>query len=71
MNLDGEIGGHATVLVGWDPQGGYFWGENSWGEEWGPDDGFFKIRPEVIASPISRDFLVMTAGYEPYLKVTQ
>lgn len=62
-------GGHATVLVGWDPQGDFFWGENSWGRGWGPDDGFYKIRPDVIASQMSSDFVVFTCGWEPWAEV--
>jgi hypothetical protein len=63
-----DIGGHATVLEGWDPAGGFFWGENSWGNSWGPDDGFYKMRPEVIANKISSDFIVMTGGWESFIQ---
>lgn len=59
------LGGHATILVGWDPSG-FFWGENSWGNDWGPDDGFYKIRPEVIQSSDSSDFIVMSGGWEEW-----
>ncbi len=61
------LGGHATVLVGWDTSG-FFWGENSWGTGWGPDDGFYKVRPEVIASDDSSDFVVMTGGWEEWVQ---
>jgi hypothetical protein len=63
-----DLGGHATLLVGWDSIGGFFWGENSWGEGWGPDDGFYKIRPEVIQSTDSSDFIVLTGGWEPWVQ---
>jgi C1A family cysteine protease len=65
------LGGHATVLEGWVPtskKGQYFLGENSWGTEWGPDDGFYKMRPEVIASSDSSDFIVITGGWEPWVQ---
>lgn len=62
------LGGHATVLVGWDSIGGFFWGENSWGNGWGPDDGFYKIRPEVIQGTDSSDFVVMTGGWEQWVQ---
>lgn len=69
-NVSGSIlGGHATVLVGWDPQGDFFWGENSWGKNWGPDDGFYKIRPDVISNSASEDFVVFTCGWEPWAEV--
>lgn len=29
------LGGHCTVLVGWNPRKGVFYGENSWGDRWG------------------------------------
>jgi hypothetical protein len=61
------LGGHATVLEGWDPVGGFFWGENSWGN-WGPDDGFYKLLPEVIASTNSSDFIVMMGNWEPFIQ---
>lgn len=62
--LSGTVrGGHATTLVGWDSAGGFFWGENSWGN-WGPDDGFYKLRPEVIQSPNASDFICMMGGWE-------
>lgn len=60
-----SIGGHSTCLVGWDPSG-FFWGENSWGNGWGPYDGFYKISPEALSSSVSSDFIVMYAGYEPW-----
>jgi len=62
-----DRGGHATVLVGWDPVGGHFWGENSWGTGWGPDDGFYKLDPEVVQSPFSSDFVVIQGGWEEFL----
>lgn len=61
------FGGHGTVLVGWEPQNTFFWGENSWGTSWGPDGGFYKITPEYIASKHAFDFIVMTGGWEDYL----
>ena len=60
-------GGHATCLVGWDPAGGFFWGENSWGNDWGPYDGFNKISPDAVAASSSSDFIVICAGYEPWV----
>ncbi len=64
---DKSIGGHATVLEGWDPQKGVFYGENSWGENWGID-GFYEMRPEVISSDMSADFVVIEAGFKPFEK---
>jgi len=29
------LGGHCTVIVGWNPKREVFYGENSWGEGWG------------------------------------
>jgi C1A family cysteine protease len=60
-----SIGGHATVLEGWDPNKGVFFGENSWGNGWGID-GFYEIRPDVIGSKDSSDFVVIEAGFVPY-----
>ncbi len=69
LGVQGDIiGGHATCLVGWDPAGGFFWGENSWGNEWGPYDGFYKMSPEVVADASSSDFVVMCGGWEPWAK---
>jgi len=62
-------GGHATMLCGWDPSG-FFWDENSWGNNWGYD-GFAKVAPEVIASSDSSDFIVITSGWEPWLPKEQ
>lgn len=62
---DDNLGGHATVLVG--DTHGLFIGENSWGRGWG-DDGFYWMDPEVIASGLSRDFWVITGGWEPFVK---
>ncbi len=65
--LDGKsLGGHATVLVGWDAAEEFFWGENSWGMGWGPDDGFYKLRPEVVESYLSSDFICATSGWEAF-----
>lgn len=62
--LNGVVkGGHATVLVGWDDDKSLFIGENSWGTGWGID-GFYEMRPEVITSSDSSDFVVMTSGWE-------
>jgi hypothetical protein len=58
-----SLGGHATHLVGWDQRRGVFIGENSWGTTWG-EDGYYRIAPEVIADPCSRDFWVITGGWE-------
>ena len=58
-----QRGGHATHLVGWDEPRGLFIGENSWGNAWG-DDGFYWMDPEVIASPSSDDFWVITGNWE-------
>lgn len=58
-----SLGGHATHLVGWDEGRGVFIGENSWGTAWG-DDGYYLMAPEVIADPCSRDFWVITGGWE-------
>jgi C1A family cysteine protease len=61
-------GGHATVLVGWDNENGHFWGENSWGDKWGPYNGFYKLLPEVVSNEMSNDFIVITGGWEPWAK---
>lgn len=62
--LNGVVkGGHATVLVGWDDDKSLFIGENSWGTGWGID-GFYEIRPEVIASSDSSDFVVQCGSWE-------
>jgi len=63
------LGGHATVLEGWDPAKQLFLGENSWGEEWGvpgPDGsgGFYEMTPEKVASSESNDFVVIEGGWE-------
>lgn len=52
-------GRHATLLEGWDPQKGVFYGENSWSDSWG-DNGFYEMRPEVIAWGESKDFVCVT-----------
>jgi len=67
------LGGHATVLEGWEPGKQLFLGENSWGEDWGltgPDGtgGFYEITPEKIASSESNDFVVIEGGWEPWRK---
>lgn len=67
------IGGHATVLEGWDAGRQLFLGENSWGEEWGvigPDGtgGFYEMTPEKIASDESNDFVVIEGGWEEWRK---
>lgn len=54
-------GRHATVLVGFDERG--FIGENSWGRQWG-SDGFYTVKPEVIASRDSRDFWTIQGHWE-------
>lgn len=60
------LGGHAIILLG--TMDGAFIGENSWGTGWG-DDGFFRIKPEVIASStLSSDFWVMGNSYDPWEK---
>jgi C1A family cysteine protease len=56
------LGGHATVLVGWDPARNLFIGENSWGN-WGLN-GFYELREEVISDDSSRDFIVIQAPWE-------
>lgn len=62
--VDGKVdGSHATILVGWDPAKGVFIGENSWGPHWGLD-GFYEVRPEVVASQDSRDFVALFGGWQ-------
>ncbi len=58
------FGGHATVIVGNVPKEKYFWVENSWGKNWGPDNGFYKLSYDVISSKDSNDFLVMKGSWE-------
>lgn len=53
---DRALGGHATVLLGWD--GKNFIGENSWGRAWG-DGGFFYATEKLIAHHRSFDFWVI------------
>lgn len=36
------MGGHAVTLVGYDDEGRYWIGKNSWGTSWG-EDGYFRI----------------------------
>lgn len=65
------IGGHATVLEGWNAYKQLFLGENSWGEGWGvagPDGtgGFYEMSPEKIASNESDDFVVLCGGWESW-----
>lgn len=70
------IGGHATVLEGWDPAKGLFLGENSWSESWGvmgPDGtgGFYEMEPEVIEDGnLSTDFVVYESGWENWGQAT-
>jgi hypothetical protein len=44
-----KIGGHAVVLMGWGEENGkLFWlVRNSWGSDWGKNDGYFKILPAI------------------------
>lgn len=66
--IDGVVvGSHATVLVGWDPTRQLFIGENSWGTGWGLN-GFYEIKPDVIASTDSSDFVTYYGGWEGYLE---
>ncbi len=67
-NLGIDDGGHCTVLMGWDTSG-YFWDENSWGPYWGLD-GFCQLRPEIISSNVSSDFVVIQSGFDPDWSVT-
>lgn len=88
--VDGLVRGrHATVLLGWNPRKGVFYGENSWGAGWGvlPDfenevwaktaetrpsytneGGYYELRPEVVASSDSADFVSIVSGWEPWAK---
>ena len=66
------LGGHATVLEGWDPVRQLFLGENSWGDNWGivgPDGtkGFYEITADKIASDECNDFVVIAQGFEPWI----
>jgi len=64
LGLPGDVlGGHATVLVGWNPSKNIFIGENSWGIAWGID-GFYELREEVISGDTSHDFIVIQAPWE-------
>ena len=70
--LNGRVlGGHATVLLGWDPVRQVFLGENSWGDGWGVKNsegagGFYEMLPDVIASPNSSDFVVYEEGWDDW-----
>ena len=46
---DQPIGGHAVMCVGYDPE--YFWVRNSWGADWGPFGGYFKMPKAYITDP--------------------
>jgi len=70
-----SIGGHCTLLEGWDNARQLILGENSWGEDWGvkgPDGtgGFYEITPEKIASPECSDFIVLQGGWEPWVNIS-
>lgn len=43
----GDVGGHATFLVGYEEDGDVFVGCNSWGEAWG-DEGFYRVHRSKI-----------------------
>jgi C1A family cysteine protease len=69
LGLPSDVKGrHATLLEGWDPAKGVFLGENSWGTGWG-SDGFYEIRPEVIAWSDSKDFVCVTTEMEKLVNV--
>lgn len=58
-----ELGGHSTILIGYDPVKNVFIGENSWGNFWGLE-GFYEMKPEVISSQDSSDFVVIFGSWQ-------
>lgn len=54
------IGGHAMVIVGFDPAKGFIV-KNSWGSSWG-EGGFVYLAPEYIAWSDTSDLWVPTIG---------
>jgi hypothetical protein len=40
----GILGGHGVVVAGYDDEGEYWICKNSWGQEWGEDGGWFRIK---------------------------
>lgn len=73
-----EDGGHAIVIVGWgnykDASSGtvtpYWLVRNSWGADWGPDGGYFKIRRGTNECEIEENVVVgfpSLYGYRLYL----
>jgi C1A family cysteine protease len=54
------IGGHAVVLMGWGEENGkLFWlVRNSWGSDWGKNDGYFKILRGVNHCEIEENVIV-------------
>lgn len=55
-------GGHAVLIVGWDPSRTAFLIENSWGSGWG-DDGFCLVDAEVVAGLTAYDLVAYSGGW--------
>jgi C1A family cysteine protease len=55
-----KIGGHAVVLMGWGEENGrLFWLVlNSWGTDWGKNDGYFKVLRGVNHCEIEENVIV-------------
>lgn len=62
--LGGVVGGHAWLLIGYDPRGDFFTALNSWGSEWG-QIGRFKITADDFAFLFARNGEALTAVEMP------
>lgn len=58
------VGGHAVLCVGYTDDG-YYWVRNSWGKDWGPYGGYFKMPAAYILNPdLASDFWVIQQSYQ-------
>lgn len=67
MPLPGEevLGGHATVIVGYDADTDKFTVRNSWGTDWGINGYFYMPAAYITSGDLASDFWIissMTAG---------
>jgi len=58
------LGGHAMTIVSFID--GLFVIENSWGRNWGSEDGFAYVKPEALTHPSTRDIWVIVDGSEAW-----